>query len=327
MTRGAAARAAALLAAALGAALSATGAHAAELVLPPGAVRTFSETDAPGTHAIATAPFDGAAVPVQAAEGAVSRRVWRIDVPGTTTTGLLAPLRGQLRAMGWDVLLDCVDRACGGFDFRFALDVVPAPAMFVDLADYRYLSAAKGADRLDLLVSLSAAIGYLQLTIVTAPPTNAPPEPPPGAAGPARPDDGAPQAIAAAPGPATDLAASLDRDGHAILTGLDFPPGADTLPDTDYPSLTALAAWMAAHPAASVALVGHTDAQGGAEANVAISRRRADAARRALLAAHAVDPARVAARGLGYFAPIARNDTEAGRAANRRVEAVVTSGG
>ena len=310
------------------AALLALPAAATELVLPPGAERTVARTDAPGSHDIATAPFDGGAVPVERAEGTVSRQVWRAPAGEATTLALLAPLRAQLAAEGWRVLLDCETRSCGGFDFRFALDAEPAPAMFVDLADFRYLSAARGAERLDLLVSRSGAVGYLQITAVVpegapAPPVAAPsdgPEAPPAAA-----PSGTDAPAVPAPVDAAAIRDALDRRGRAVLSDLVFPPGSTALPDSDYPSLRTLRGWLGDHPDASVALVGHTDAEGGAAGNLRVSRLRAEAARRLLLAAGGIDPARVDARGVAFFAPAASNATAEGRAANRRVEAVVTA--
>ncbi|MEM7711485.1 MAG: OmpA family protein, partial [Pseudomonadota bacterium] len=75
----------------------------------------------------------------------------------------------------------------------------------------------------------------------------------------------------------------------------------------------------------TIALVGHTDAEGGAEGNMAISLSRADAARQVLIDAYGIDPDRVETHGVGFFSPVAPNDTEAGREANRRVEVVITS--
>jgi OOP family OmpA-OmpF porin len=67
---------------------------------------------------------------------------------------------------------------------------------------------------------------------------------------------------------------------------------------------------------------GHTDASGTEEANLAISRLRADAVRRALVAG-GVAAERITVVGSGEASPIADNDTREGRARNRRVEVVV----
>lgn len=68
-----------------------------------------------------------------------------------------------------------------------------------------------------------------------------------------------------------------------------------------------------------VTIVGHTDSTGTDAINDPLSRARA-AAVRDYLAARGVDPSRVTVQGRGSHEPVATNDTEAGRAANRRVE-------
>ncbi len=68
-----------------------------------------------------------------------------------------------------------------------------------------------------------------------------------------------------------------------------------------------------------VTVEGHTDSAGSSELNKALSRRRAEAVVNWLVD-HGVSPSRLSARGMGKDEPIMPNDTDAGRAANRRVE-------
>ena len=82
---------------------------------------------------------------------------------------------------------------------------------------------------------------------------------------------------------------------------------------------------MAANPDKIVALVGHTDASGSLVANIALSERRAELVRQALIDRYSVEEARLTSEGVGYLAPRAPNQTEEGRQKNRRVEAIVTS--
>ena len=284
-------------------------AASAQLAMPyPGEV-TFEQTTPLGSQRIATGPFDGT-LPYTLAEGMVTQRVWRLDAPDATALQLVAPLRDQLSADGWEIVFTCRAETCGGFEFRFELDIAPAPAMFVDLGLYRYLAARKDDAWTMIVASPSGAEGYVQ--VVTVGPAAAVAPPPPEAP----PQDG--------PDP-TSVADSLDATGRAVLDDLDFSTGSTTLASEDYESLDALSAYMAAHPQTTIALVGHTDAEGPAEANMTLSRRRAESARSLLTGRYGVAAGRVETYGAGYFTPIAPNDTEAGRRANRRVEAVITS--
>ena len=121
----------------------------------------------------------------------------------------------------------------------------------------------------------------------------------------------------------SDIAGRLLADGHVVLDGLEFPSGSASLPEDRYESLAALGAFMAANPSARIVLVGHTDAEGAPEANIALSRARAQAVRTRLIGTYGTEPGRVLAEGAGYLAPVASNATPEGRAANRRVEAVL----
>ena len=69
-------------------------------------------------------------------------------------------------------------------------------------------------------------------------------------------------------------------------------------------------------------VVGHTDTSGSFEHNLDLSMRRAAAVVEVLVTAHGISEGRLTPRGVGPLAPVASNDTEAGRALNRRVELV-----
>ena len=73
--------------------------------------------------------------------------------------------------------------------------------------------------------------------------------------------------------------------------------------------------------------MGHSDAVGSLEANIALSRARARSVAGRLVDTHGVARGQLRAEGAGYLAPRASNATEDGRALNRRVEVVVLSGG
>ena len=110
-----------------------------------------------------------------------------------------------------------------------------------------------------------------------------------------------------------------------MLERLEFETGTSDLGPGPYATLERLAELLTAEPALRIALVGHTDAVGGLEDNIALSRKRAEAVRQWLIDGHGVASDRLEARGAGYLAPRASNLTEAGREANRRVEVVLLS--
>ena len=77
------------------------------------------------------------------------------------------------------------------------------------------------------------------------------------------------------------------------------------------------------HPDAYVMLVGYTDSIGSEEYNLGLSNRRADSAANYLSANHNIKQDRIVVNYYGEANPIASNDTEEGRAQNRRVEIAV----
>jgi OOP family OmpA-OmpF porin len=321
-------RAAVFLPAVLGALAGAVSAREAP-PLPPLARQVIDTREAPAAVKLPVTPWQAGEAQAIRAEGAVRRQVWQIPQPGLTLQQLMAPIRAALEERGFTVLLDCTAAECGGFRFRFATDALPPPEMFVDLGRYRFLSAQssgpEGPRWRAVMVSATEDRGFVQLTSVdpalsdarSAPETETVPE---TAA------DAVP-APDAAPEPAAELARRLEADGHAVLSDVAFATGATDLGPGPLASLDALAAWLGRNSEARVALVGHTDTEGGLAANVELSRRRAAAVRQRLIAAHGIAPGRLTAEGVGYLAPRAPNATEAGREANRRVEVVVVGGG
>jgi serine/threonine protein kinase len=116
-------------------------------------------------------------------------------------------------------------------------------------------------------------------------------------------------------------------DLMATATGVRVQPvtfdGGSSIPeggDADE-ALTAMANFLKARPEITmVEIGGHTDNRG--RGNATMSRSRANAARQFLIDA-GVERNRVVARGYSSDCPLASNDTEAGRARNRRVEAII----
>lgn len=287
------------------------------LSMPPSAARTAEEETQMGSYAVPVGPWANGSIETIAAEGEITQTAWRIRDGDITTMAILARLRDQLQAEGFEVLFECATDACGGFDFRFGTEVLPEPDMHVDLGDFRFLSALREGDAapdyVSLLVSRSSDSGFVQMTRV-------------GATLPA------PLPIAAARFTARDaqpspgsLGDELTTVGKVVLDDLDFATGATELGAGRFASLAALADFLKANPDKSVALVGHTDAEGSLSGNVAVSRKRAQSVLDRLVSVHGVNPAQLSADGVGFLSPLASNLTSEGRTRNRRVEAMITS--
>lgn len=118
------------------------------------------------------------------------------------------------------------------------------------------------------------------------------------------------------------LASGLERDGKVTLEGIYFDTGRDTLRAESEPSLAQVGLLMRQQPDLNLMVVGHTDSTGDPQANIALSQRRAERVRDALVARHGVAASRLTAQGVGAALPVTSNDTEAGRQKNRRVELV-----
>jgi outer membrane protein OmpA-like peptidoglycan-associated protein len=115
----------------------------------------------------------------------------------------------------------------------------------------------------------------------------------------------------------------LRGDARVRISGIYFPSGSAVIPPSSYPAIDDAIRLIDAGSNVRIEVQGHTDSQGSAESNLWLSQRRAEAVRDYLIRVHGISPDRLTARGYGESEPIASNDTEAGRAQNRRVELVV----
>jgi OOP family OmpA-OmpF porin len=121
---------------------------------------------------------------------------------------------------------------------------------------------------------------------------------------------------------AAALLADLDRAGHTVLHGIFFDTDEAVVKPESRAALTEIAKLLKGNPEMTAYVVGHTDMSGTLEHNLDLSNRRAAAVIDALVVDHGISGERLTPRGVGPLAPVASNDTEAGRALNRRVELV-----
>ena len=116
--------------------------------------------------------------------------------------------------------------------------------------------------------------------------------------------------------PATDVPKRF------VFDDLHFETGSTRLTPEGQRTVDSLLLVLKAYPSVQIALEGHTDATGDAAANKTLSQQRADAVKQTLVSG-GVAAERVKAEGYGQERPVADNNTDAGRARNRRLELVV----
>ena len=120
---------------------------------------------------------------------------------------------------------------------------------------------------------------------------------------------------------ASEMKKSLDETGRVNLYGIYFDTDKDTIKPESKPTLDEITKLMRDNKELRLDVVGHTDSTGSEPHNLDLSKRRAASVIRALAQAD-VDSSRFTSRGAGASEPVASNDTNEGRAKNRRVELV-----
>jgi OmpA-OmpF porin, OOP family len=125
--------------------------------------------------------------------------------------------------------------------------------------------------------------------------------------------------LTVAPAPGPQVQALL-----GALPSVTFETGSATLTQQGRGVVASVAAILAANPGVRVSIEGHTDDQGSAGDNLALSQARARAVLDALVAA-GIRADRLSAAGFGESRPKVPNTSDANRAVNRRVELIVVA--
>jgi outer membrane protein OmpA-like peptidoglycan-associated protein len=113
---------------------------------------------------------------------------------------------------------------------------------------------------------------------------------------------------------------SLEGSTVRVLQQVHFATGSAAILEDSFPMLTEIADLLKANPGIQkMRIEGHTDNRGAADMNLDLSKRRA-ASVRTWLIEHGVASERLESEGYGLTRPIQTNDTDEGRAANRRVD-------
>jgi OOP family OmpA-OmpF porin len=120
---------------------------------------------------------------------------------------------------------------------------------------------------------------------------------------------------------ASSLGDEINKTGHVAVYGIHFDTGKASIQPDSETILSEIAKLLQQNADLKLRVDGHTDNQGNAAANQALSEKRAQAVV-GWLTAHNVPAGRLTAKGLGQTQPVADNSSEVGRAKNRRVELV-----
>lgn len=117
-----------------------------------------------------------------------------------------------------------------------------------------------------------------------------------------------------------DLRTKLLKDGKFSTTGIYFNTNSAVVKKESYGILKSIADMLQADDKIQLHIVGHTDATGDAAFNQQLSERRAESVKNILVNTFSIDESRFNFSGKGETEPVDKNDTEKGRANNRRVE-------
>lgn len=122
--------------------------------------------------------------------------------------------------------------------------------------------------------------------------------------------------------------AEVVREGEGIIvkfdSGILFDFDSANLKTQAKDNVKSLASSLNQYPNTEIKIIGHTDNKGTETYNMGLSERRA-AAVKAYAVSQGVPSSRLTTVGKGFSEPIGDNTTEAGRAANRRVEVVIVA--
>ena len=114
---------------------------------------------------------------------------------------------------------------------------------------------------------------------------------------------------------------NLEKMGRAVIYGINFDFNSDVIKLESKATLDQIAAVLQENKDWKMTVEGHTDNIGGDAFNKTLSDKRASAVK-AYLIGKGIDTGRLNSSGMGMSKPVASNETEAGRAQNRRVELV-----
>ncbi len=120
--------------------------------------------------------------------------------------------------------------------------------------------------------------------------------------------------------------ARVFREGETIilrLVGLSFDSGASQIKPENFELLAKVEKAIDVFPRSELTIEGHTDSHGGDDLNQKLSQQRAESVQQYMINAMRIPTYRLIATGYGETRPVASNETESGRAKNRRIDIVI----
>lgn len=281
-------------------------------------------------------------------EGRVTRSVYKAPI-GKPRELIFRSYLDALRHAGFEILFHCETKKCGGI--RFYQTLQPVPRMRTDPWHFHYLAARHGegeeAIHLSFLLSSTRDSVYAARVLVVQPEPDTvaemSPEPPRKAddtevhvSTAEDPSESAslaetetPALIDTDPTPqkvefldAEAMAKQIAKSGSVALYSIFFDTNSASIRAASAPTLEQVVKLLEKEPELNLIVVGHTDNVGRLHYNLQLSERRAAAMVKQLVTRYGVNKKRLRSAGVGFLAPVASNDSEEGRAKNRRVELV-----
>jgi len=114
----------------------------------------------------------------------------------------------------------------------------------------------------------------------------------------------------------------INSTGHVSVYGIYFDTGKSEIKPESDQAIEQISILLKNNASLNIYVVGHTDNVGTIDSNMKLSLDRANAVVNALVTKYAIAATRLKPYGVASLTPVASNDTEEGKAKNRRVELV-----
>jgi OOP family OmpA-OmpF porin len=121
---------------------------------------------------------------------------------------------------------------------------------------------------------------------------------------------------------ALDIKGTIASHGKIALYGILFDTGKSDIKPESEKAISSVATYLTENPEVNVYIVGHTDNVGDYAMNQKLSKARGESVKNYLVSKYGISATRLSGDGAGPICPVTSNDTEEGRALNRRVEIV-----